>query len=243
MKLAGTLILLMLLTLSIIIALIIFGPSLSMNTQGRRARVLQTASDYLNEKYEEEMVIISINAFSGPFSDAFYHVNYHRISDPDTVFLLRVRWNGYDVLDDNFFNVILENQVDDVFRDYIRSIWGEETVFRVHLTQGRIEAIYPDINERTRFEDVKHLFAEFSRYNFSIRPSIVLSDTNKYEEAQKVLDFFEIIKEKGHSPGWIALSYLNPNQTDGDGLSIFFRRWKEITTDEQVLSYFDAIID
>lgn len=212
----------------------------------REKKAVQLAQDYLAEKYKQEMNYESVRySWVDP---AIYLVTFSPANNPELSFEVYVQNNltilpegtkefgRYYSSPDNYYFAYFYWEMKNRFQDDVKQIWSEDTSFMVlAMNQGLYGFSIPAaLNDQLSLDEMAGLIDE---YYFYVKTNQIIDENTKQNEAPKILDFIQIIRESRYKPNRLVLYYNTSNSSKGtaERINISFDNWSEIITVDQVI--------
>lgn len=207
-----------------------FWPFFRKHLPSVKHKAIQRACEYLRNKYSQNMIFQKIygNFFEYNYSACFVPEN-----NPDLQFIVYVSVDATSCSDD-YYKKSFEWEMNKCFLPDVKEIWGVDASLYTFINIKNIESSIPGLTERTHVDEIKQYIAD--RYSFSVRTNKAWLNDEANTNAQDILRFFQIVKQKGNRPSTIQIHYpeYNPKEQKR-GMSLSFDDWEEIQTVEQIL--------
>lgn len=212
----------------------------------KEKQAIHVAQLYLEEKYIQEMKYERIR-FSW-IDPAIYHVYFSPIENSDLNFEVIVQLNltlcearivnDIQYMADNYDIVCFEQQMANHFSYSTKEIWGNDASIFVRAPNTALYAfaVPVGLNDQLPLKDMEILIKE---YLLHISTETLLKKNNVQDEAEKILNYIEAVKNSGYEPDRLVFRYIKPKTiTDSRGLKIIgISNWKDIETVDQVAEY------
>ncbi|MDD2565180.1 MAG: hypothetical protein PHU27_13285 [Salinivirgaceae bacterium] len=246
--------------IGIVIAVAVVGAiGVKFYLASKENRVIQFAQEYLDQKYEQEMLYKKIRySWVDP---GLYHVTFFPANNQDLFFEVKVwpqvldfskgttDYDGY--VGDNYISRIFCVKTAEKIRSEVKMIWDEDVDIYVTLNTNNV---YPrrgveEPNEQMTAEEMEPLY----NYEVFIVTNRLLNDESKFEEAKRIFDMIQYVQISQYNPREILFLYQTGKKDKGksieghiwfgDGIDPYhlgrFENWFEIASIEEVIKAMD----
>lgn len=138
---------------------------------------------------------------------------------------------------DNYYFANFNWKMQNRFQDDVKQIWREDTSFTVlAMNQGLYGFSVPAaLNDQLSLNEMAGLIDE---YYFYVDVNQVINEDMKFGEAQRILDFFKVVRESEYKPSCLVFYYSTPKvPKDTEARSyLSFDKWSEMLTVDQIVA-------
>lgn len=231
-----------------------FGGDIILSMPWNKQKAADAAQEYLAKTYQREMQHISTNY--PPFNPfgRDYTVFFSPVDIPDLHFQVMVNrafivYEKQPVPDnpelyfspDSYYLSYFEYYIEQPLQKFADDIWGTDVRVFASTVDGFGNYRTPYIfNEQMTAREME----PYLKYDIYISNSRTLDNSLKAEEAMKMLQLIEFIKENANTPEEVNFGYIinkeeNDSKTSDSKSWIWFKNWAEITSVEEIENAMD----
>ena len=165
---------------------------------------------FLEEKYGEEFVVYAIGGGYGTLTTNTLKADVYAKSRPDKMFDVEIT-KDLETIWDKYMNVLMEEKLDKVVTEMAKPIFGEEIYVRTAYSLGGL--VFPDIELNDRDMDPIE-YSKHKKKAIEVIDLFIKTEKNivKFEEAEKIVDFAELLNNKGLQNVDITFFYIKPSE-------------------------------